>query len=164
MNLETILVSAGVGVVTSVITAYITTRLKMREEKEKWRREFALKYAEVQATDAARAQRMAAQFAIGVLIFKQSETSERERIFVPPNCQLVAGRSSENPIYIADPNISKHHCAFNADDENVYVVDLGSTNASYLNGQLIRGACRLETGDIVSVGQTELLFHRLERA
>ena len=39
MSAETVIISAIVGIVTSAITAYITTRFKMKEEKTKWRRE-----------------------------------------------------------------------------------------------------------------------------
>ena len=97
MSAETVIISAIVGIVTSAITAYITTCFKMKEEKTKWRREFALKYAEAQATDSVRAQKMAVQFAVGVLI-KNPETQKRARVFVPPNCRLIAGSAPDNPI------------------------------------------------------------------
>ena len=86
----------------------------------KWRREFALKYAEAQAIDSVRAQKMAVQFAVGVLI-KNPETHKRERVFVPPNCRLIAGSAPDNPICLDDELASGHHCAFDADDEQVYV-------------------------------------------
>jgi pSer/pThr/pTyr-binding forkhead associated (FHA) protein len=161
MNLETIIISAVVGIITSVITSYITTRLRMREEKDKWRREFALKYAEAQAKDNQNAQRMAVQFAIGVLI-KNPETVERERIFVPPYCRLIAGRSPDNSVVIDDPVISRHHCAFDADDTDVYVEDLGSPNGIIFNRERLDGRRKLETGDIVHLSpKTEFRFHKL---
>jgi len=161
MNLETILISAIVGVVTSAVTAYITTRLRMKEEKAKWRKEFAFKYAEAQATDNSRAQRMAVQFAIGVLI-KNPESEERERIFLPPNCRLIAGRSPDNPISTVDDlSTTRQHCAFDADDTNVYVEELGSFNGSFINKTLLDGRHKLETGDVITIGETTLVFHRL---
>lgn len=86
MDVKSILISAAVGVITSAITAYLTTRLRMKEEKDKWYREFAMKFAEAQSTDRTRAQKMAVQLAIGVLVFQDEKTQERERIFVPANC------------------------------------------------------------------------------
>jgi hypothetical protein len=53
---DTVVVSAAVGVVTSAITAYITTWLKIREERSKWQGEFSLKFAELQATDRVHAR------------------------------------------------------------------------------------------------------------
>jgi pSer/pThr/pTyr-binding forkhead associated (FHA) protein len=162
MNLETILISAAVGIITSAITAYFTTRLRMKEEKARWRREFAMKYAEAQAKDNQNAQRMAVQFAIGVLI-KNPETAERERIFVPPYCRLIAGRSPDNSIVLDDSNISRHHCAFDADDTDVYVEDLGSPNGIWLKGVQLHGRSKLETGDVVRLTPTtEFRFHKLD--
>jgi len=160
MSLETIIVSAVVGIVTSAITAYVTTRLRMKEEKEKWRREFAVKFAEAQAKDNSQAQKIAVQFAIGVLI-KNPETEERERIFVPPNCRLIAGRDPTNPIHTNDPLTSRHHCAFDADDEYVYVEELGSPNGAFINGALLKGKQKLEAGDIVQMGHTTFRYHQL---
>jgi pSer/pThr/pTyr-binding forkhead associated (FHA) protein len=164
MDIKTILISAAVGVVTSAITAYVTTRLKIKEEKDKWYREFAMKFAEAQSTDRMRAQKMAVQLAIGVLIFQDEETQERERIFIPPNCRLVAGRAHDNPIRLNDIRASKHHCAFNANDTDVFVEDLGSGNATFVNSQRITGRFKLGSGDIVRIGQTECKFHKLDKS
>jgi pSer/pThr/pTyr-binding forkhead associated (FHA) protein len=38
----------------------------------------------------------------------------------------------------------------------VWIVDLGSTNGTYVNGQPVSGRERLEEGDLVRVGETEL--------
>ena len=81
MTIETIIISALVGIITSAITAYITIGLRMREEKEKWRREFALKYAEAQATDSTRAERMAVQFGVGVLKYRTVGVAETPKIW-----------------------------------------------------------------------------------
>ena len=161
MNAETVIISAVVGIITSAITAYVTTWLKMKEEKEKWSREFAIKYAEVQATDNARAQKMAIQFAIGVLI-RNPEAEDRERIFIPPNCRLIAGRANDNPIQIDDRSVSRHHCAFDADDENVFVEELGSQNATIVNGDMLKGRRKLEAGDMITIGPIQFRFHQLD--
>jgi len=51
MTLQAIIISAVVGIITSAVTAYITTRLKLKEERDKWRREFAFKFAEAQVAN-----------------------------------------------------------------------------------------------------------------
>lgn len=68
--MNTILVSAIVGGIVSVITAYITTQLRMREEAKKWQRDFLLKYSEAKPEDR---QNMAGQFAAGYLIVETPE-------------------------------------------------------------------------------------------
>ncbi|MGV2831348.1 FHA domain-containing protein [Myxosarcina sp. GI1(2024)] len=172
MDFQTILISAIVGIITSAITAYITTLLKIKEERKKWFRDFALKYAEKQASDLIVAQRMAEQFAIGVLIYENPTTAERERFFIPPNCRLTAGRSETNSISINDIFLSQRHCAFDADEKNVYVLDLGSPNGVFVSSSKSgRGYIRvsgkkykLYTDDVVMLASTtKLRFHQLDK-
>ena len=40
------------------------------------------------------------------------------------------------------------------------MIDLGSTNGTYVNGERIEGRKRLHEGDLVQVGDTELRFER----
>lgn len=162
MSFNTILTSAAVGIITSVITAYITTHLKMKEEKEKWRRDFAVKFAEMQGGDNAHAQRIAVQFAVGVLI-KNPESQERERIFMPPNCRLVLGRAMNSGIIVDDSSLSRHHCAFAADDANVYIENLGATNPIFLNDEKVETKRRLKSGDIITLSAiTKFQFQRID--
>jgi pSer/pThr/pTyr-binding forkhead associated (FHA) protein len=160
MDSETILISAAVGIVTSAVTAYITTRLRMSEEKEKWQREFSIKYIEAQTADGELAHKMAMQFGIGFLKFRNPETEPQKR-FVPPNCRLVVGRAPDCSICISDPELSRYHCAFVADDTNVHIESLGATIPTLLNGAPVNVKCKLKTGDIVEVGKTEFMFYKL---
>jgi pSer/pThr/pTyr-binding forkhead associated (FHA) protein len=161
MSLEIVITSALIGVVTSAITAYITTRLKMREERDKWRREFAFKFAEAQVKDSVTAQKMAAQFAIGVVI-KNPDTDEREKIFVAPNCRLIVGRAPDCAIVLDDPRVSRVQFAFWADDLDVFIEGLGGTNLTFLNGERIRGRHKLKSNDLIRAGTTEFRFQKLD--
>ena len=134
----------------------------MREEKEKWRREFALKYAEAQATDSARAERIAVQFGVGVLKYRTEGVTETQKIFLPPNSRLVAGRGANNAITLNDAKASRHHCAFYTDDTGAYIEDLGSLDGTLLNDNVVNGRQRIKTGDAIRVGDTEFLFYKLE--
>ena len=161
MEIETILVSAGVGFITSVITAYFTTRQKLKVEKVKWDREFGVKYAETQNIDKSKAQNIAKQFAIGVLVINYHDSSERDRIFIPPNCRLVAGRSEDNDINTNDWITSKRNTSFNSNSSEVYVEDLDSTNGTFLNDKLVFNKCILKTGDVIKLGDTIISYKKL---
>jgi pSer/pThr/pTyr-binding forkhead associated (FHA) protein len=184
MDYETVLVSAVVGVITSAITTYITLPLRMKEErikldlrikeereklylrieeeKEKWTRDFAVKYAEKQATDSISAERIAEQFAIGVLIYKDPGTGESKRFFLPSNSRLMAGRSPDNPIVIENSSVSFKHCAFEADDRNVYIIDMVSTMGVFINDNRIENRQKLCNGDTIRLGkESNLKFHLL---
>jgi pSer/pThr/pTyr-binding forkhead associated (FHA) protein len=146
------------------MTAYITTRLKMREEREKWRRDFSIKLTEAQASNNTLAQKMAMQFGIGVLKFINPETSEPHKMFVPPNSRIVVGRHPDSAIYLNNPQLSRFHCAFIADETNVYIEELGATMLStFLNWVQVKRKSRLKTGDVVEIGGTEFLFYQMEK-
>jgi pSer/pThr/pTyr-binding forkhead associated (FHA) protein len=161
MNSETILISALVGIVTSAITAYVTTRLRMKEERQKWQRDFSIRFTEAQSTDDALAHKMAMQFGIGFLKYRNLE-EETQKAFVPPNCRLIVGRHPSSAICIGDPKLSRYHCAFVSDDENVFIESLGATVATLLNGSAVEGRRKLKPGDVITAGRTEFLFYKLD--
>ena len=66
MDARTVIVSTMVGIAASAITAYITTWLKMREERKKWDRDITLKYAEANVVPRDAAETLARQFAVGI--------------------------------------------------------------------------------------------------
>ena len=71
---------------------------------------------------------------------------------------ITIGRSIENnDIVVNDEKVSRNHLQMVMDDNGNYsVVDLGSTNGTYVNGQRISGEVRLKAGDEVRIGQTAL--------
>lgn len=74
--------------------------------------------------------------------------------------ETVLGRSTECELYLPDPEVSRRHsCIERLRDESgrdrIWISDLGSTNGTFTNGQLIqKGMTRLEIfqGDVVRVG------------
>lgn len=71
----------------------------------------------------------------------------------------VIGRSRDCDIVLADSNASRRHAEIRREDASFYVVDLGSTNGTALNGLKVDRA-RLQTGDRIVVGTTEMTFER----
>jgi DNA-binding NtrC family response regulator len=58
-----------------------------------------------------------------------------------------------------EERVSRHHARLEPDDDGVLLRDLGSRNGTLVNGERV-DARRLETGDIVQLGSSLLLFHR----
>ena len=70
---------------------------------------------------------------------------------------ITIGRSSENDICIQDPLVSRVHCQLIQDDRgNVTIVDTNSKNGTYVNGMKQNGPVKLNTSDIVRIGNTTL--------
>lgn len=75
--------------------------------------------------------------------------------------QLVIGRSRDCDITVEDANVSRRHAEIHTEDGAYWLVDLGSTNGVELNGKRVERE-RLEHGDSIVVGKTQLTFERPE--
>lgn len=65
------------------------------------------------------------------------------------------GRSADNDLVVDDLTVSHRHAELRAHPDGTYeIVDLGSHNGTYLNGQLV-GRAPVAAGDIVGIGHSE---------
>jgi hypothetical protein len=73
--------------------------------------------------------------------------------------RVVIGRSRECDIQLGDPNISRRHAELRQEGTTYWIVDLDSTNGTMINGRRLKRA-KLEDGDTITLGATEILFER----
>lgn len=73
-------------------------------------------------------------------------------------CPVVVGRSSECDLLVLDPEVSRKHARFDAQNGVVYVSDVGSSNGTFLNERRLDEAIEVRPGDIIDVGTTRLTF------
>lgn len=70
---------------------------------------------------------------------------------------IKIGRGSGNDVNIDDMHVSSSHCQIIMDDYgNFKLVDVNSTNGTYVNGVKRRGEVALNKTDIIRVGNTTL--------
>ena len=72
--------------------------------------------------------------------------------------RLTIGRSSRNDICISDPFASRLHAEIRRENDQVMLVDNGSANGTFVNGQRVTGSLRLSVGDVVRIGETEIEY------
>src|SRR5215470_15393235 len=72
--------------------------------------------------------------------------------------RMTIGRSSRNDICISDPFASRLHAEIRQEGDHVTLVDLGSANGTYLNGQRVTGTIGLQPMDRVRIGETEIEY------
>ena len=65
------------------------------------------------------------------------------------------GRSLDNDFVLRDPATSGHHASFERRNGEVFVVDLDSTNGTFVNGEQVHEQ-RLGAADRVTIGQNSL--------
>ncbi len=65
---------------------------------------------------------------------------------------VTIGRSPDCDLSLQDTYLSSRHARFANDEGDLSIEDLGSTNGTYVNQELVKGRVRLERGDVVQVG------------
>jgi FHA domain-containing protein len=97
------------------------------------------------------------------------QPEERERVtltvggrVVPVSAdRVVVGRSRECDVRVDDGNVSRRHFELVRESPSTwFVVDLGSTNGTEVNGRKVQRRTALDDGDRITIGSTELVFGR----
>ncbi|OYV71719.1 MAG: hypothetical protein B7Z72_06315, partial [Gemmatimonadetes bacterium 21-71-4] len=71
------------------------------------------------------------------------------------------GRGTHNEVAFADDSVSDTHAKLQLRDDGWYVVDLGSTNGTFVGGVRISGERRLEGAPDLRFGGVRVRFHPL---
>jgi len=97
----------------------------------------------------------------GRLVVERSKAIAAGKTFDAGPVPVTIGRSSENTITLdGDEFASGHHARIESQRDGVWILDLGSTNGTFVNGERVEGRRQLHGGDLVQIGDTELRFER----
>lgn len=94
-------------------------------------------------------------------ILQSSEGAEPVTYRLSAGAIKTVGRSTGAELILDAPLVSRLHCRLEAHDETLEVVDLESTNGTYVNGLRVTRA-HLIPGDRLKVGRVELQVGRSE--
>jgi len=78
--------------------------------------------------------------------------------------ELSIGRAEDNDLQLSDPKASRHHAQLIPEGGVFVLTDLGSANGTRVNGLRIAEPHRLEHGDRIIIGDTELTYKEPGRA
>ena len=94
-------------------------------------------------------------------ILQSAETDGETFTFrMAPGAIKTVGRAPRADFVIDAVLVSRLHCRLSATDSTVEVVDLGSTNGTYLNDERIDKIATLNSGDRLRIGRIELKVER----
>ena len=81
----------------------------------------------------------------------------KDQVFRLADGGVSVGREPSNRVPVRDVTVSRRHCVIEMHDGQVQVTDLGSHNGTLVNGIPVNKRA-LRHGDVLRVGQSELLF------
>ena len=88
---------------------------------------------------------------LGVLLFKELLLNNQE---------LTIGRSTDNELVLDDPRVSSDHAKIIRVGTDYWLLDLRSSNGTFVNEQRVRDVYRLRDGDTIAIAATMLTFVR----
>jgi hypothetical protein len=103
-----------------------------------------------QPTEAASLEELGVEREVAVL-----EWSGQRRVL--DQQRTVLGRSRDADVQIEDPNVSRRHAEVVQEGSAYWLVDLGSTNGTEVDGRRVQ-RMRLEPGSHFTIGETTVTF------
>lgn len=65
---------------------------------------------------------------------------------------VTIGRARDCDLILQDTYLSSRHARLASDEGDLSIEDLGSTNGTYVNQEMVKGRVHLSRGDVVQVG------------
>jgi hypothetical protein len=72
--------------------------------------------------------------------------------------RVVLGRSADSDVFLADPQVSRHHAEIRHDHGRWVLRDLGSTHGTTRGGRRLDSPVVLHHGDVIGLGPVRLRF------
>ena len=91
----------------------------------------------------------------GLLVVKRGPNAGAQFLLNQP--VTSAGRHPISDIFLDEVTVSRRHAEFRSENGTFWVVDLGSLNATYVNGVPVDKAL-LANGDEIQIGKFRLVF------
>jgi hypothetical protein len=110
----------------------------------------------ISPSDAA-SLRQAASVPRGRLVVLDSPALGEGEVVTVNSVPVTLGRGGQNTVALdGDEFASAQHARVEARGDGLWVEDLGSTNGTFVNGARVTTPRRLQAGDVLRVGQTDL--------
>ncbi len=100
---------------------------------------------------------------LNVVVHYDDVLSPPAMIVAWPGGKLVFGRGEADALekgrfHLKDPRVSTDHAELTASADGAVLRDLGSSNGSWVNGVRVDGKANLESGDLIELGRTALVY------
>ena len=90
-----------------------------------------------------------------ILTLRDKKLKEAE---LPKDAVFTIGRGPDSMMVLDDPKVSRYHAQIEQLGADFYIVDLGSTNSTLLNGKRIWKKALLRDKDRITICKFNLIF------
>jgi pSer/pThr/pTyr-binding forkhead associated (FHA) protein len=87
-----------------------------------------------------------------VRLIERGTTTEPTREMPITRSEFLIGRGGDCDFRLRLSSISRHHCLIRLDTDGATLVDLGSSNGTFLNDNRVRSQAPLHSGDVLRIG------------
>ena len=91
------------------------------------------------------------------LVLEKSPDTSRPRL-IPIKDEVTIGRSGRNTVILDDESVSAFHARVFAVGDRFLLEDMGSTNGTFVAGQIVLGQTPLQTGVTIKIGRSQFTF------
>lgn len=92
-----------------------------------------------------------------VRLFERGTEEDPPREILVEKEEFLIGRAPDCDLRLPPAAVSRHHCMLRVSSDEVTVIDLGSSNGTYLNGQRVRSQATLRSGDELQLDNVSYL-------
>lgn len=128
--------------------------LKSNNNKTESIKDKKIEFVEEVSSDILEDIKKISDVSSGLVIIKGPNIGDK---FLIDKSKFTIGRNLESDIFLDDITVSRKHAILKKVGEDFIIIDSGSLNGSYVNGELVENAT-LKDGDRIQIGKYIFLF------
>ncbi|MGM9553993.1 MAG: FHA domain-containing protein [Faecousia sp.] len=149
------------AVIAAIVVAVIVMSTKKQSEKEESITRGKENIYEYSAEESRVKHHVASAVASRVVLTIRTGSGSEQRIETSVSSSMIVGRSSICDLFIDDAKLSRQHFAIERMEGDLFVSDLQSKNGTFLNGTRVLSKQKLQSGDKITAGLSEIYVRLL---
>jgi len=77
--------------------------------------------------------------------------------------EFTIGRDKKSDLVITEGTVSRHHAVFKLIGDNYYIIDVGSSNGTYKDAELIKTPTLVTNRTVVQCGNAQIMFYERDK-